>query len=128
MLTDKQIIDCASWLNKHKLKFGTYNMLCLPGETIEDALQTFKIGLQRNPSFKDAIKELGSFLIEEGIYEEALLAYKELIRLDTEYIFGLDQVAWLQTNLGKYDEAIMTMKRAKCRLHFPCQRRINGMI
>ena len=42
-LTNKQIINAARLFKKYKIKFGTYNMLCLPGETIEDAFETLKL-------------------------------------------------------------------------------------
>lgn len=42
-VTDKQIRFTAALLKKHKIKFRTYNILGLPGETIEDALKTIKL-------------------------------------------------------------------------------------
>lgn len=42
-VTDKQIINTAKLLHKYNIKFRTYNMLGLPGETLEDAIQTVTI-------------------------------------------------------------------------------------
>lgn len=42
-LTDKDIISCGAFLRKYKIKFGTYNMICLPGETLDDAFETIKL-------------------------------------------------------------------------------------
>lgn len=45
-LTDKQIIQAAFLLKKYGIKFRTYNMLCLPGETIEQAYDTVNINIK----------------------------------------------------------------------------------
>jgi len=42
-ISDAQIIEAARLLKKYKIKFRTYNMLGLPGETIEDAFKTVGI-------------------------------------------------------------------------------------
>jgi len=42
-VTDDQIYNTAKLLNKYGIKFRTYNMLGLPGETLEDAFQTVAI-------------------------------------------------------------------------------------
>ena len=39
-LTRQHIEDAAAILKKHKIPFRTYNMLCLPGETLDMALET----------------------------------------------------------------------------------------
>lgn len=42
-LTDQQIINAAGLYKKYGIKFKTYNMLGLPGETIEEALKTVEL-------------------------------------------------------------------------------------
>ncbi len=41
-LKNEAIITAAGLLKKYKIKFGTYNMIGIPGETIEDAIETMK--------------------------------------------------------------------------------------
>lgn len=50
-VTDEEIRRTASLFKKHKIRFGTYNMLGLPGETVEDAMQTVKLNSQIRPDF-----------------------------------------------------------------------------
>lgn len=42
-LTDQQIINCARLLKKYKIIFRSYNMVGLPGETLEDAFKTVRL-------------------------------------------------------------------------------------
>lgn len=42
-LTNKDIIKAARLLRKYKIPFGTYNMIGLPGETLNDAFKTIKL-------------------------------------------------------------------------------------
>lgn len=42
-VTNKQIIYTAKLMKKYKIKFKVYNMLGLPGETLEDAFLTVKL-------------------------------------------------------------------------------------
>jgi radical SAM superfamily enzyme YgiQ (UPF0313 family) len=42
-VTDEQIINGAGFLKKYGIRFRTYNMLGLPGETMEDAFKTVEI-------------------------------------------------------------------------------------
>jgi anaerobic magnesium-protoporphyrin IX monomethyl ester cyclase len=42
-ISDVQIIEAARLLKKYKIRFRTYNMLGLPGETVDDAFKTVEI-------------------------------------------------------------------------------------
>lgn len=42
-LKNQDIIKAAKYLRKYKIPFGTYNMIGLPGETLEDAFETIKL-------------------------------------------------------------------------------------
>lgn len=42
-VTDDQIVNAARLLHKYKIKIGTFNMLGIPGETIEHAYKTVQI-------------------------------------------------------------------------------------
>ncbi|RJP70317.1 MAG: radical SAM protein [Candidatus Abyssobacteria bacterium SURF_17] len=48
-LTDEQIVKAAEVLRRHGIPFGTANMFGLPGETLEDALETLKLNLKIRP-------------------------------------------------------------------------------
>ena len=45
-ITDEQILHTAQLLKKYGIKFRTYNMLGLPGETMEEAYQTMEINMK----------------------------------------------------------------------------------
>jgi radical SAM superfamily enzyme YgiQ (UPF0313 family) len=44
-LKNKQIIRASKLLHKHKINFSTFNMISLPGETIEQAFETIKLNI-----------------------------------------------------------------------------------
>jgi radical SAM superfamily enzyme YgiQ (UPF0313 family) len=50
-VTDAEIRFTAELFRKHQIRFGTYNMLGLPGETIDDAFKTVKLNAQIRPDF-----------------------------------------------------------------------------
>jgi len=45
-VTDKQIIEAARNLKKYRIKILTNNMMCLPGETVEQALKTIYLNVK----------------------------------------------------------------------------------
>ncbi len=76
-LTDEQIVNAAKLLRKYKLKFGTYNMIGLPGETIEDAFKTIRINAKIKANFPTISifqpypeTELARYAIHEGMLDE----------------------------------------------------------
>jgi anaerobic magnesium-protoporphyrin IX monomethyl ester cyclase len=48
---DEHITEAARLFHKYRIRFGTYNMVGLPGETVEDAFQTVKINAKIQPDF-----------------------------------------------------------------------------
>ncbi|MBU0519121.1 B12-binding domain-containing radical SAM protein [bacterium] len=48
---DEDIYEAARLFHKHKLHFGTYNMLGLPGESLDDAFETVKMNAKIRPDF-----------------------------------------------------------------------------
>lgn len=42
-ISNEEIINCAKSLKRHGVPFGTFNMVGIPGETTEDAMQTILI-------------------------------------------------------------------------------------
>lgn len=45
-ITDRQIKETALLLKKYKIKFRTYNMLGIPGESIEEAFKTVNLNIE----------------------------------------------------------------------------------
>ncbi len=50
-IRDEEIRETAALFKKYKIQFGTYNMLGLPSETIEDSWQTVKLNAEIRPDF-----------------------------------------------------------------------------
>ncbi|EKD92662.1 MAG: radical SAM protein [uncultured bacterium] len=50
-VSNKSILKAAYFLKKHRLKFGTYNILGLPGETLEDSFKTVELNQKIRPNF-----------------------------------------------------------------------------
>jgi len=50
-LKDRAILETGYLLRKHKLKFGTYNMVGLPTETLEDAFKTIRLNAKIKVNF-----------------------------------------------------------------------------
>lgn len=50
-ISEEQIRNAAALFRKYKIQFGTYNMLGLPSETIDDAWQTVKLNAEIRPDF-----------------------------------------------------------------------------
>lgn len=44
-ITNKQIVDAAALLKKYGIKFATYNIVGIPGETVENAMETVDINI-----------------------------------------------------------------------------------
>ena len=45
-VTDKSIYETASLLNSYKIPFGTYNMVGVPGETVETIFETIDMNIK----------------------------------------------------------------------------------
>lgn len=80
-ITDSQIKEAASLLKKYKINFRTYNMLGLPGETLEDAFKTIDLNIKIKADYpwcsilqpypKTAIRK---FVEEHGMLKEGVIA------------------------------------------------------
>ncbi len=76
-LKNKSIINSARLLKKYKIKIGTYNMIGLPGETIDDAINTLKFNVKIKADyvlssiFQPYPKtELGEYCVENGYVDK----------------------------------------------------------
>lgn len=77
-ISDKQIITAAGLLKKYGIKFRTYNMLGIPGETFSDALQTIKINIKINTDYPwcSVLQPYPKTKIEEYARRKNLLSSK----------------------------------------------------
>jgi radical SAM superfamily enzyme YgiQ (UPF0313 family) len=50
-VTDEEIFQAAHLFKKYRIRFGTYNMVGLPGETVADAFKTVRINARVRPDF-----------------------------------------------------------------------------
>jgi anaerobic magnesium-protoporphyrin IX monomethyl ester cyclase len=50
-LTNAQLVEAARLLRKYKVRFGTYNMFGLPGETLAQALETIRLNHRLRPDY-----------------------------------------------------------------------------
>lgn len=107
LVRDKSIIETARLLKKYQIKFGTYNMIGLPTETLEDAFRTIRLNakikadfplctiLQPYPGTKIFDYCVSSSLIEENyspddivtMYEKSVLKIKDKKQLENLHRF-----------------------------------------
>lgn len=73
-VTDEDIHRTATLLRKHGIRFRTYNMVGLPGETLEQALETLRINADIHTDFPWCAifhpfpgTELGEFAAQSGL-------------------------------------------------------------
>ncbi|MBN1593807.1 MAG: B12-binding domain-containing radical SAM protein [Candidatus Coatesbacteria bacterium] len=72
-ITREQIERAASILRKHKILFRTYNMLCLPGETLDMAMETVTLNskIKVDCPWASIVQpyprtQLGEYVVEHG--------------------------------------------------------------
>lgn len=53
-ISDDQIRDAARLLRKYGIKLKTFNMVCHPGETLENAFETVRLNVEIKPDFSVA--------------------------------------------------------------------------
>lgn len=75
-MTKKQILDSCKLLREHKIKYRIENMVGLPYETLENALETLKLNIKCKPTigwcslYQPYPKtKLGDKCIEEGLFD-----------------------------------------------------------
>lgn len=72
----------------------------------------FLPGYLRNNHMNKSL-ELGEHYLEEGNYEEAILAYNEVLQIDTKNIVAYEAIATSYIELEEYDQAEKTLETAK---------------
>ena len=77
-VTDEMIIRTAGWLKKYQIGFRTYNMIGLPGETLEQALKTVDLNARIKTDYPWCSiyqpypeTELGTYALKQGILESS---------------------------------------------------------
>jgi radical SAM superfamily enzyme YgiQ (UPF0313 family) len=78
-ITDKQIIDAAEYLKKNKIRFRTYNILGLPGETLEQAWETVALNQRIKTDYPWCSllypykgTDIGDYIEREGMLEDSI--------------------------------------------------------
>jgi radical SAM superfamily enzyme YgiQ (UPF0313 family) len=86
-ITDEQILRTVELLHQYKIRFFIQNMIGLPGETLDKAMNTLKLNARCKPSYAIASifqpypgTELTQYAIENGYYDG-----KEEIHYDSFY-------------------------------------------
>lgn len=76
-ITNEQIINAAEVIKKNGLKLKAFNMLGLPGETFENALETVKLNIKIKPDFAPCSLlepypgyDITKYAIEKGYLKE----------------------------------------------------------
>jgi len=76
------------------------------------SIALFLPGYLRNSHLNKSL-ELGAHYLEEGNYEEAILAYNEVLEIDTKNIVAYEAIASSYIELEEYDQAEKTLETAK---------------
>ncbi len=82
-LTDDAFIKTSRLLHKWQIPFSTSNLLGLPGENLEMALETLKLNIRLKPSYTFAYTflpypgtQLGQYALDEGYIETPRIRYE----------------------------------------------------
>ena len=83
-ITNEEIINCGNILRKNGIRIQTSNMFCLPGETLDDALDTIRINIKIKANFTYSTifmpfpeTNLAKYCIENGYLKEGF-SFKDL--------------------------------------------------
>ena len=89
-ITNKQLLDAARYCHKYNLRMTTYNMIGLPGETVENAIESINLNYEMNielawasifqpyPGTKLADYSKEKKLIDEDYNVESMTSYYHL--------------------------------------------------
>jgi len=83
-LSNEKILNCAKLLHKYKIPFSTFNMVGLPGESLNEAWQTVDINVRAKPmwawfSVYQTLPEteLAHYAVKRGFLENANVSEKD---------------------------------------------------
>ena len=74
-------------------KWAFYNkgyILLVEYELFDEAADAFQQALNIDPSFVDAVYNLGRTYEAQGLYEEAVVKYRQALELETNYPLAID--------------------------------------
>ena len=103
-ITNKQIYDAARNLHSVGLDFATLNMLCIPGETIEDGFSTIEMNHTIKPKF--AWYTIFHPYPSTQIFKEMVDEQKTSINLDM-----FEQDFYSHSPLAKHDKQLKKLER-----------------
>jgi radical SAM superfamily enzyme YgiQ (UPF0313 family) len=82
-ITDTDFVRTSDLLHKHGIPFSTFNMLGMPGETIEMALETLTFNIRLRPQHAFAFvylpfggTQLGQYALDQGYIETPKIGYE----------------------------------------------------
>jgi radical SAM superfamily enzyme YgiQ (UPF0313 family) len=112
-MSDEMIIKASEILHKHGVKFRTENMIGIPQETMETAMQTLDLNIKCRPTIAWASlfqpypgTKLGEQCINEGLFDGNLDNIKESFfdeyKIKTKYATKFDRLQKLFSFIAKY--------------------------
>jgi anaerobic magnesium-protoporphyrin IX monomethyl ester cyclase len=82
-ITDEDFVKTSDLLRKYRIPFSTFNMLGLPGETLEMTFETLKLNIRLKPQHTFAFvylpfprTQLGQYALDEGYLETPKIGYE----------------------------------------------------
>jgi len=88
-ISEEELINISRLLSKHKIKSNTYNLLGIPGETIENAFETVMLNSKIKPTYAMntiyqpyPATELAEYAKTKGFYSG------EISNFDKTYLYG----------------------------------------
>jgi len=111
-LTNAQILNAARLLKKYRVRFGTYNMFGLPGETLPLAWETIALNRALKPDYtiNNVFQpyprtEIVSYALEHGFLDPEAEYLKTMNEGSIMNIRGIDQI----TNLCRFAHLAITV-------------------
>lgn len=105
-ISNKQIVDCAKYLHKYGIRITTYNMIGLPLETIDNALETILLNHKIKP---------------ELAWASIFQPYPRTVLADYAVRKGILDKNYDVFNLGSYESDLSVLKQKNikqlCNLH-----------
>ncbi len=77
-----------------------------------EAEQQYKLAAQQEPSDARAHFGLGNVFLDQGLFVEAVDAYRQALKLKIDYLPAYQPLGYSLARLGRYAEAIETLKQA----------------
>ena len=93
--------------------YGTFSYITYSQKMVDRSLDYLYKAAEIEPDNPNVLNSLGYILANEGIdSEKSILSCKKAVRLKSEYPAYLDSLGWAYFKAGKYDEALIYLRRA----------------